>query len=486
MSVKKNFIYNIVYQILIMILPLITAPYIARTLGDEKLGIFSYTYSVAAYFALFAILGLNNYGNRTVAKIRANRKQLSTTFWEIFSMQASLGIVVCIVYILYVVFLCQENKAIAFLQLGYVIADAFNINWLFFGLEKFKLTVTRNIIIKICSVLAIFLFVKSPQDIYLYTVIMMGASVLSQAVVLWPFVKKEVDWVKPHFKGIIKHTKPNLVLFIPVIAVSIYKVMDKIMLGNLSTMSQVAYYEYGEKIITISVSVITALGTVMLPQISFLIANGKKEKSFEYIQKSMAISFMASCAMAFGIAAIADDFAVWFYGADFAASGSVMKGLAVTTIFISLANVVRTQYLIPTGKDKIYIISVIMGAVINLVMNGIFIPKYQANGAVIGTVCAEFVVMIYQMLAVRKELPLKQYFREGSPFLLIGAIMFLVVKVINCLEISQIFLKMCLEILSGACVYIVVAMFYLKRKNKKLYISLIEIIPFDKVRRILS
>ena len=110
MSVKKNFIYNIVYQILIMILPLITAPYIARTLGDEKLGIFSYTYSVAAYFALFAILGLNNYGNRTVAKIRANRKQLSTTFWEIFSMQASLGIVVCIVYILYVVFLCQENK----------------------------------------------------------------------------------------------------------------------------------------------------------------------------------------------------------------------------------------------------------------------------------------------------------------------------------------------------------------------------------------
>ena len=107
------------------------------------------------------------------------------------------------------------------------------------------------------------------------------------------------------------------------------------MLGNLSTMSQVAYYEYGEKIITISVSVITALGTVMLPQISFLIANGKKEKSFEYIQKSMAISFMESCTMAFGIAAIADDFAVWFYGADFAASGSVMKGLAVTTIFIS-------------------------------------------------------------------------------------------------------------------------------------------------------
>ena len=457
MSVKKNFIYNIVYQILIMILPLITAPYIARTLGDEKLGIFSYTYSVAAYFALFAILGLNNYGNRTVAKIRANRKQLSTTFWEIFSMQASLGIVVCIVYILYVVFLCQENKAIAFLQLGYVIADAFNINWLFFGLEKFKLTVTRNIIIKICSVLAIFLFVKSPQDIYLYTIIMMGASVLSQAVVLWPFVKKEVDWVKPHFKGIIKHIKPNLVLFIPVIAVSIYKVMDKIMLGNLSTMSQVAYYEYGEKIITISVSVITALGTVMLPQISFLIANGKKEKSFEYIQKSMSISFMASCAMAFGIAAIAHDFSVWFYGADFAASGSVMKGLAVTTIFISLANVVRTQYLIPT-----------------------------ANGAVIGTVCAEFVVMIYQMLAVRKELPLKQYFREGSPFLFVGSIMFLVVKLINCLEISQIFLKICLEILSGACVYIAVAMFYLKRKNKKLYISLIEIIPFDKVRRILS
>ena len=109
MSVKKNFIYNIVYQILIMILPLITAPYIARTLGDEKLGIFSYTYSVAAYFALFAILGLNNYGNRTVAKIRANRKQLSTTFWEIFSMQASLGISLYALYIYYMLFFCAKK-----------------------------------------------------------------------------------------------------------------------------------------------------------------------------------------------------------------------------------------------------------------------------------------------------------------------------------------------------------------------------------------
>lgn len=485
MSVKKNFIYNLIYQILIMILPLITAPYISRVLGDERLGIFSYTYAIASYFVLFAILGLNNYGNRAIARIRANKQEMSKTFWEIFSMQAFLGVIVCIVYVIYVGKFPNEDKFMAYLQFGYVIAGGFDINWLFFGLEKFKLTVTRNVIIKMVSVMLIFVFVKTPEDIYLYTIIMMSASVMSQAA-LWPFVKKEVVWVKPTIRDIIKHIKPNLVLFIPVIAVSLYKVMDKIMLGNMSDMSQVAYYEYGEKITTIAVSAITALGTVMLPQISYLLANGEKEKSQQYIRKSMSFSIMISSAMAFGIAAIANDFAIWFYGEQFVSSGNVMKGLAITVIFISCANVIRTQYLIPANKDKAYIYSVILGAVCNLIINYIMIPHFEAMGAVAGTIVAEFVVMLYQLLCVRQELQIKTYLKEGYMFIVIGLIMYASVSGMGYVLKTSRFAELVCEIVVGVIVYMTLALLYTKRYNTSLYGSIMSVLPKRLIRRLIK
>ncbi len=483
MSVKKNFIYNIIYQILIMILPLITAPYITRTLGDESLGMFSYTYSVASYFALFAVLGLNNYGSRKIAQIREDNDNLSKCFWEIFSMQFSLGVLVCFVYVVYILNSNSDNRLIALLQLGYVVAGAFDINWLFFGLEKFKVTVTRNIIIKLCSVILIFLLVKNEQDIYIYTIIMMGASLLSQ-IVLWPFVRKEVFWRKPKISEVIKHIKPNLILFIPVIAVSIYKVMDKIMLGSMSTMKEVAYYEYGEKIIVISVSLITALGTVMLPQITNLISKGDLQKSLEYIKKSMTFSIMSSSAIAFGIMSIADDFAKWFYGREFAASGEVMKYLAVTVIFISCANVIRTQFLIPSGKDKTYIISVILGALCNVGVNYILIPDFGAMGAVVGTILAEFIVMVYQFLLTNKEIGKVIDWREAVFFILLGICMYACVSWIDTVLITtNTFYKLLCEIMFGVFVYVGGAWWYLKKFNVSVYKSIVSVIPLKRTRR---
>lgn len=483
MSVKKNLIYNVAYQILIMIMPLITAPYVSRTVGDEQLGTFSYTYSIASYFALFAILGLNNYGNRAIARIRDDKEELSKNFWEIFAMQFILGVIVSVLYVLWTVFLYNGNKVLALIQLGYVFADSFNINWFFFGLEKFKLTVTRNTILKIASAIAIFVFVKGSEDILVYAMIMMLAVLIGQ-IVLWIYLKNEIHWVRPKPSGIIKHVKPNLVLFVPVIAVSVYKVMDKIMLGSMSEMAQVAYYEYGEKINVIAVSVITALGTVMLPQISHLLAKGDFEKSKQYLQKSMTVSMLLSSAMAFGIAAVGKSFAVWFYGQEFAMSGNVMVGLSITIVFIACANVIRTQYLIPKGFDGIYIKSVILGAVINFVINFMFIPKYQAMGAVIGTVAAEFIVMFYQMFSVRKALPVWKYLKEALIFGTMGLIMYLVIRGMNMLISLDGFGQIVLDICVGALVYLLIAGVYLYRYNKEIYESILLFIPFLKRRSI--
>ena len=194
-SVKKNFTYNIVYQILILIIPLITAPYISRVIGAEGQGIYSYTYSIAQYFVLFAMLGLNNYGNRTIAKIRDDKEKLSKEFWSIYGLQIITTTIMLILYITYIIFWDSSYKLYNTIQLVYVFSAMFDINWFFFGMEKFKLTVIRNTIIKILSACSIFMFVKSKNDLVLYMLIMVGASLISQ-LSLWTFLRKYIFFVK--------------------------------------------------------------------------------------------------------------------------------------------------------------------------------------------------------------------------------------------------------------------------------------------------
>ena len=216
-SAKKNYIYNLMYQILILILPLITAPYISRVIGADGTGIYSYTYSIANYFVIFAMLGLENHGNRTIARVRENRQQVSKEFYSIRAIQIITNIVILITYSIYALtFSSAELRTYAIAQILFVLSAVFNINWFFAGLEEFKLTVIRNAIIKIISVIAIFTLVKDKDDLLIYVIILAGSMLISQ-LSLWPFVKKYVNKTKVKWEDIKKHIKPTLILFIPVI-----------------------------------------------------------------------------------------------------------------------------------------------------------------------------------------------------------------------------------------------------------------------------
>lgn len=465
-SVKKNFTYNIVYQILILIIPLITAPYISRVIGAEGQGIYSYTYSIAQYFVLFAMLGLNNYGNRTIAKIRDDKEKLSKEFWSIYGLQIITTTIMLILYITYIIFLDSSYKLYNTIQLVYVFSAMFDINWFFFGMEKFKLTVIRNTIIKILSACSIFIFVKSKNDLVLYMLIMVGAPLISQ-LSLWTFLRKYIFFVKPTWNSIKKHIKPNAILFVPVIAVSIYKMMDKIMLGNMSNISNVGYYENAEKIINIPNSIITALGTVMLPRMSNLVANGNNTKIEQYINKSMKFILFLSVPIAFGLIAIGKNFAPLFFGENFVKTGEIIQYLAITLVFISWANVIRTQYLIPNEKDKSYIISVFLGAIINFVINSLLIPKYNAIGAAIGTIFAEMVVMIYQTYTVRKELSIKKYFKYLLKFLVSALIMYLIIIQFERI-IENKYILIFTQIMLGALIYFTINYKYILENIKEI------------------
>ena len=458
-SPKKNFIYNIIYQILILIIPLITAPYLSRVVGAEGVGTYSYTYSIVYYFMLLTLLGVNNYGNRSIAKVRDDKKKLSKTFWSIYFFQLVMGIVMLILYLLYIYLFDNQYRLIALIQTLFIVSSILDINWLFFGLEEFKKTITRNSFVKVGNVVLIFLFVKESQDLWKYTLIMSGMTVLSQ-LILWNSVRKKISFVKISLKDIIKHIKPNLVLFIPVIAVSLYKMIDKVMLGMMTNVNEVGFFENAEKITNIPMTLITALGTVMLPRMSNILAKGEKGKANDYITKSISFVMFLSFAMCFGLIAIGYKFAPFYFGQEFQKTGILIILLAVTLPFLSFANVIRTQYLIPKERDKDYIISVSLGAIVNLVINIILIPKYASVGACIGTIFAEAIVAIYQTISVKNELNVKKYIKNILPFFIKSIVMLICIYPLNFININTL-LRLLIQVLLGLSIYGVLNLKYI-------------------------
>lgn len=466
-SLQKNFLYNVLYQILLVILPLITAPYISRTLGATAVGVYSYTYSVAYYFLLIAMLGIGNHGNRSVAAVRDDREKLNKTFSSIYSLQVITFSIAILAYAIYLVLFVKDNRLIVLLQLIYVTSGLFDIGWLFFGLEQFKLTVARNTLIKISTVVLMFVFVHKPSDLWKYTLIMSAGTLFSQAY-LWLYVKKYVSFEKCSVKEITSNIKPVLILFIPVLAYSIYKVMDKIMLGNLSSYDQVGFYNNAEKIINIPMGIITALGTVMLPRMSNIVANGDKKRVDDYIRISAKLVTLLSSAIAFGLMGVSSVLAPVFFGDEFIACGEIIRLLSVTVFFIAWANVIRTQYLIPNKRDSIYLTSTMVGAILNLIINWMLIPKYQANGAAFGTIVAEFSVMLVQMVAVKNELPMRKYIMSYSPILIIGLIMAVLVDRIG-IKLGVSVSTLAIQILAGGFFFCIATIAYLRISNDEMW-----------------
>ena len=246
-SAKVNFIYNSIYQIVAILIPLVTTPYISRKLGANGLGEYAMELAVASYFIMFIKLGINNYGGRQIAYSRGNKEVTSREFWEMYAFQIVMMAACGVAYVFYCFFI-SGHKTISLILILYVVSAGIDITWFFWGLEEFKLTVRRDFIVKIFSTICIFAFVNSETDTWKYTLLLSISFFLSQAL-LWPSLKKHIDFVRPSKKGIIRHIKPNLVLFVPTIAISLYKTMDKIMLGAMSNTVEVGFYQSSENVI---------------------------------------------------------------------------------------------------------------------------------------------------------------------------------------------------------------------------------------------
>lgn len=364
-SITKNYLYNLTYQILILILPLITTPYLSRVLGAEGIGIYSYTYTIVTYFVLFGSLGVALYGQREIAYAQDNKEKRKKVFFELVIFRF---ITIAIAVMIYYYFFIRTGTYIVYYKilLFELIAAAFDISWFFQGLEDFKKTVTRNVLVRLISVALIFIMVKTQEDLITYMYIYSLADLLGN-LSLWIYLPKYFRGIKIKNVNIFRQVPAIILLFIPQITNKLYDILDKTMLGNMIfDKTETGYYEQSQKVIRVLLTIVTSLGTVMIPRMANMFANKEKEKINYYMKKSFSFVFLLSFPMIFGIISISKAFVPIFFGPGYEKTAILISIISPIILLMGIANVIGTQYLLPTKRQKEYTISVAVRSISKL------------------------------------------------------------------------------------------------------------------------
>lgn len=432
-SVKKNYIYNLSYEILLLIIPLITTPYLAGVLKAKGLGTVSYVESIVTFFMMFAILGTGKLGQREISYVQDNKEKRSNIFWNLLTMRTITSLLCAAVYLVSILILCR-NKAsfiIYTLYIVNIIGVMFDVSWFFQGLEEFGKIVFRNFVFKILNVVYIFVFVKTIDDIAIYVcglVFLQLASSLS----MWVFLPKMISKPQKGFFQLKPYLKGAIALFIPTIAIQVYTVLDKTMIGLFSSGSvQNGYYEMATRISRMTLTIVTALGTVVAPRIGYYLGKKKYDEVKNYMYRSYRFVWLLGIPLCFGLIGIADNVAPWFFHTDNNELKILIKILSIIIVAVGVSNVTGIQYLIPKRQQGLFTKTIIIGAVCNFVLNLILIRFFFALGAAIASVAAEIIIAIVQLYYVRKDFSIKHIFKISRLYLISGAIMFAVLLIEN-------------------------------------------------------
>lgn len=425
MKIVRNYLYNAGYQIFLLLVPLITTPYIARVLGPHGVGVNSFTNSIIQYFVLFGSIGINLYGNREIAYHRDDKQKMSQIFWEIELLRVVTIVVASVAFLIFMMFE-QKYHVYLLMQAVLIIAAAFDISWFFMGTEDFKATILRNTVVKLLSVVLIFTLIKSTSDIALYILIISGSQLFGN-LTLWPYLHKRLVKVAFDDVHIWRHFKPALVLFVPQIATQIYLVLNKTMLGSISGFVSSGFFDNSDKLIKMVLAIVTATGTVMLPRVANTFARGDTKKVNLYLYNTFDFVTFSSIPLFLGLMAIAPHFSVWFFGNKF------------------------------DGIDRLIMmeapaISVTIGAIVNLFLNIPLIIVWGAFGAAISTVVSEASVTLYQIYVIHKQISLRVLFSDLWKYTMAGVIMFIVVYSLNIYLVFN-FLTLIIEVLVGVIIY---------------------------------
>ena len=405
MKVLKNYAYNLSYQLLVIVLPIITTPYVTRVFSSNDLGTYGYFNSIVTYFILLATLGVANYGTK---EISGHRKDIQKNFWGIYTLQLGATILSLALYVLLCVTLSSMQNLVAYILGLSLVSKGLDISWLFQGLEDFRKITVRNITVKLVGVISIFLFVKSANDLYLYVFLLTIFELLGQ-LSMWLPAREFIG--KAHFDLAYArvHLKPVILLFLPQVAISLYVTLDRTMLGALASKMDVGIYDQALKLVNILLTLVTSLGSVMLPRVSNLLSSGDNKAVNKMHQMSFLIYNLVIFPIIAGMLIVNDDFVQFFLGKDFQDARYAIAIMIFRMFFIGWTNIMGIQILIPHNKNKEFMISTTVPAIVSVGLNLIFLPKLGFIGAAIVSVLTEALVWGIQLYFTRtylKEVPI--------------------------------------------------------------------------------
>lgn len=450
-SITKNYIYNVSYQVLALITPLITTPYLSRVLEADGIGIYSFTAAVVSYFNMFAALGTLTYGNREISYLQDDRKARSKMFWEIELLSLITTSICAIVYILFVIFGAGNNQLFFAIQIFTLLTVGVDIVWLFQGMEEFGKIVVRNIIFKIINIVYIFVVVQTKDDLIFH---IGGNAILTflSHLSLWVYLPKYVD--KPEWKELrpLRHLKGTFILFLPTVAMSIYTILDKTMIGIFSTSYENGYYEQALNLAKTVLTLVTSLGAVMIPRMGYHYNRGEHTEVKNLVYQSYRFVWFLGIPISFGLMGIASNVVPWFYGDGYEKLTTLLPILSLLIPIIGLSNVTGIQYLVTTKRENLLTRSVCVGAVTNFICNLILIPSFGSIGAAVASVIAEGVITGVQFIMLRKELSFIKVVSSSWKYLLSGGIM-LIALVWMGQVLTPSILHTVIMIACGVCIY---------------------------------
>lgn len=452
MKVIKNYLYNVGYQVLSLIVPLVTSAYVSRVLHPEGVGANAFTNSIIQYFILIANIGVGYYGNRQIAYLREDKQKLSETFWEIQIIKTIMTLIAAISFEIFMMFYTRQPQYM-WAQSVNLIAVAVDISWLYEGLEDFKRTVLKSSLVKIISMIAIFVLIKSPNDTTLYIIVLALSTVFGN-LTLWPHLRVLLSKVNVLHLNPWQHFKPAVALFIPQIATQVYVQLNRTMVGIMVSESASGFYQYSDNLVKLVLALVTATGTVMLPHVSNAFSHGDIHKVNNMLYTSFDFISALAYPCMFGLAAISLTLAPKYYGAAYAPVGHAMLIESIVILMIGWSNALGMQYLLPLNKIKEFNISVTMGAVVNIVLNFPLIYLYGLNGAMWATVFSEITVTLYQLWVIKDLLSYKKLFKDNWKYLVSGLIMFIIVFGMN-RTLNDTWLMLGSEVVVGILVYVV-------------------------------
>ncbi len=423
-SIKKNYIYNVFYQVLLVIIPLITIPYLSRVLGADGIGTVSFAESIVSYFVLFANLGINIYGQREISYAQDDKKRRSIAFYNIFITKLITATTALTIYsICYFTVLHNTIYLILFVQ---IISVIFDITWFFQGIEEFDKIVIRNTIIKLISIIFIYTLVKGKNSVIIYCVSVVLFPLLG-FLSLWPNLSAYIDRIDLSKINVANVLKVSLTLFLPTIAIQVYTVLDKTMIGIITKDAlENGYYEQSVKISRSLLMLITALSTVVIPRVGYYYDKNDHDMVKDILYRSYRFVFMMSIPMCFGLYFVSYNFIPWFLGAGFDKSIILVQIFSLLIICISLSNVTGMQYFVPTEQQTKLTISVCIGAVVNFILNCLLIPSFKSVGAAVASVIAEAIITIVQFILAKDYISIPKILRNATKYLVSGIVMLII------------------------------------------------------------